>query len=179
MKPKSSRFMFKVSIIGDYAVGKTSLIKRYMTNSFDEAYKATLGAAISTFKTTVNGSSISLQVWDLAGQTSFQRVRVQYLFGTDFALVVFDLTRKDTLDCIKEWVDDVKLGAPDVLLYLVGNKADLKQERMVTPATGEKIRKTLNMLGYTETSAKDGTNVKELFQTISELLLQHTLMKSP
>ena len=176
MNLKSSLYMFKVSIIGDYAVGKTSLIKRYMTDSFDEGYKATLGASISTFKTAVKGSDISLQVWDLAGQTSFQRVRVQYLFGTDFAIVVFDLTRKDTLDCVKEWVKDVKQGAPDVLLYLVGNKSDLKEDRVVKPAEAEKLGKRLKMLGYTETSAKDGSNVKELFQTISQLLLEHNQM---
>ena len=175
MNKQSSQYMFKVSIIGDYAVGKTSLIKRYMTNSFDEGYKATLGAAISTFKTVVNDSTISLQVWDLAGQTSFRRVRVQYLFGTDFAIVVFDLTRKDTLDCVKDWVKDVRQGAPDVLLYLVGNKVDLQNDRAVKPATAEKIQKNLKMLGYMETSAKDGSNVQELFQTISSHLLEYTL----
>ncbi len=176
MVPKSSRYMFKVSIIGDYAVGKTSLIKRYMTDAFEEGYKATLGAAIFTFKTAIRDSDISLQVWDLAGQTSFRRVRVQYLFGTDFAIVVFDLTRKDTLECVNEWVNDVKQGAPDVLLYLVGNKSDLREDRVVEPALAEKIGKKLKMLGYTETSAKDGTNVKELFQIISQLLLEHTEM---
>jgi small GTP-binding protein len=167
--------MFKVSVIGDYAVGKTSLIKRYMTDSFDEGYKATLGAAISSFQTNVKNSNVSLQVWDLAGQTSFRRVRVQYLFGTDFAIVVFDLTRKDTLDCVKEWVKDVREGAPGVLLFLVGNKSDLKEDRVIEPAAAKKVGKSLNMLGYLETSAKDGTNVKKLFQTISEYLLEHTL----
>jgi small GTP-binding protein len=170
--------MFKVSVIGDYAVGKTSIIKRYMTDSFDEGYKATLGAAISSFKTNVKDSDVSLQVWDLAGQTSFRRVRVQYLFGTDFAIVVFDLTRKDTLECVKEWVKDVRQGAPEVLLFLVGNKADLKEDRIVKPVAAEKVGKSLNMLGYLETSAKDGTNVRELFQTISEFLLEHTLKET-
>ncbi len=166
--------MFKVSIIGDYAVGKTSLIKRYMTNTFEESYKATLGAAISTFKTTVANSSISLQVWDLAGQTAFQRIRVQYLFGTDFALVVYDITRKETLECVKDWVKDVKQSAPDVLLYLVGNKIDLEENRLVSPGSAKNVRKSLNMLGYLETSAKDGTNVNELFQNISQLLYDYT-----
>jgi small GTP-binding protein len=174
MEPKGSQFRFKVSVIGDYAVGKTSIIKRYMTDSFDEGYKATLGAAISTFKTKAKDSDISLQVWDLAGQTSFRRVRVQYLFGTDFAIVVYDVTRKDSLKCMNEWVDDVRKGAPEVLLYLVGNKVDLKEDRVVTKEQAEKVAKKLNMLGYMETSAKSGTNVKVLFQTISELLLQHT-----
>ncbi|MFX1541167.1 MAG: Rab family GTPase [Promethearchaeota archaeon] len=179
MEAKGSQFMFKVSLIGDYAVGKTSIIKRYLTNSFDEGYKATLGAAISSFKTSVADSLVSLQVWDLAGQTSFRRVRVQYLFGTDFAIVVYDVTRKDTLDCVKEWVDDVKQGAPEVLLFLVGNKVDLTDSRVVNRAEAEKVAKNLNMLGYIETSAKDGTNVKELFQTISKLLLEHTTNPPP
>ena len=79
------------------------------------------------------------------------------------------------MDCVKEWVKDVKQGAPEVLLYLVGNKVDLKEDRMVKPAAVEKIRKNLNILGYSETSAKEGTNVQELFQTISKHLLEHTL----
>lgn len=166
--------MFKVSIIGDYAVGKTSLIKRYMTDTFEESYKATLGAAISTFQTKVGDSTISLQVWDLAGQTSFQRVRVQYLFGTDFAVVVYDITRQDTLECVKDWVKDVKQSAPDVLLYLVGNKSDLEETRVVSSSSAEKLGKKLNMLGYLETSAKYGTNVKELFQNISQMLYDHS-----
>lgn len=171
--------MFKLSLIGDYAVGKTSLIKRYMTNSFEEGYKATLGADIHTFKTKVGNSEISLQVWDLAGQTSYRRIRVQYLFGTDFAIVVYDVTRKETLTCVNEWVDDVKKGAPEVFLYLVGNKVDLKDERLVTSSEAEKVAGNLEMLGYMETSAKDGTNVRELFQTISQLLLENTKMPKP
>ena len=70
----------------------------------------------------------------------------------------------------------MKQGAPDVLLYLVGNKSDLKEDRVVKPAEAEKLGKRLKMLGYTETSAKDGSNVKELFQTISQLLLEHNQM---
>lgn len=150
-----------------------------MTDSFEEGYKATLGADIHNFRTTVGNSNVSLQVWDLAGQTSFRRVRVQYLFGTDFAIVVYDLTRKDTLKCVHEWVDDVRKGAPEVLLYLVGNKVDLQNTRVVDSSAAEKVTNKLNMLGYMETSAKDGTNVKELFQVISQLLIQHTQMPTP
>jgi small GTP-binding protein len=170
--------MFKVTIIGDYAVGKTSLIKRYMTDTFEESYKATLGASISNFKTAVADSTISLQVWDLAGQTAFQRIRVQYLFGTDFAIVVYDITRKDTLDCVKDWVKDVRKSAPEVLLYLVGNKTDLEGNRVVSSSSAKKIGKSLNMLGYLETSAKDGSNVRKLFQNISQLLYDHTQKNS-
>ena len=177
MGSSGNQYRFKVSIIGDYAVGKTSLIKRYMTGSFDEAYKATLGAAIHTFQTKVGKAEVSLQVWDLAGQTSFRRVRVQYLFGTDFAVAVFDLTRKESLDCVEEWIEDVKQGAPGVLLYLVGNKSDLKEDRAVDEASAKNLRKKLQMLDYLETSAKDGTNVQELFQNISKLLLDN--IKAP
>jgi Ras-related protein Rab-6A len=169
----ASRYMFKVSVIGDYAVGKTSIIKRFMYDSFDEGYKATLGAAISTFKTKVNKSHVSLQVWDLAGQTSFRRVRVQYLFGTDFAIVVFDLTSRESLECANEWVEDVRKGAPDVLLFLVGNKSDLKEERVIDQAEAQKLVEELNMLGYMETSAKDGSNIHELFEKVSKLMYDH------
>ncbi|MFX1563165.1 MAG: Rab family GTPase [Promethearchaeota archaeon] len=170
MSPDEHSYQFKVSIIGDYAVGKTSLIKRYMTNSFEEGYAATLGAAISNFESSVGDDKISLQVWDLAGQTSFRRVRVQYLFGTEFAIVVFDLTRKESLDCVSEWVEDLRQGAPDVLLYLVGNKCDLIEDRTVDEKSAHAIMKKLNMIGYLETSAKSGTNVQELFHKIAKIL---------
>ncbi|MFX1562541.1 MAG: Rab family GTPase [Promethearchaeota archaeon] len=163
-------YTFKISVIGDYAVGKTSLIKRYMTNSFDEGYLATLGAAISNFESSVGKDKVQLQVWDLAGQTSFRRVRVQYLFGTEFAIVVFDVTRKESLECVIEWVEDVRQGAPEVLLYLVGNKCDLKEDRVVEADSAQAIMKKLNMVGYLETSAKEGTNVKNLFQEIVQIL---------
>lgn len=174
MVSKNGRFMFKVALIGDYAVGKTSLIRRYMTDTFDEDYKATLGATVSSFETMINNSNITLQVWDLAGQTSFRRVRVQYLFGTDFAIVVYDVTRVDSLIGLDEWVKDVKNSSPNVFLYLVGNKIDLKDEQTVHRASAEQFRKEWNMLGLMETSAKDGTNVKRLFETVAELLLQQT-----
>jgi GTPase SAR1 family protein len=75
-------------------------------------------------------------------------------------------------------VKDVRQGAPEVLLFLVGNKSDLKEDRVIKPAAAKKVGKSLNMLGYLETSAKDGANVKELFQTISEYLLEHTLAET-
>ncbi len=96
------QFAFKVAMIGEHAVGKTSLIKRYMTNAFDEGYKATLGASISTLLTTVDQKRVSLQVWDLAGQNPFRKVRHQYLFGSDFVIAVFDLTRRESLDATAE-----------------------------------------------------------------------------
>lgn len=170
MSPTPREFSFKVSVIGDYAVGKTSLIKRYMTDSFEEGYKATLGAAISNFESTVGNDKVSLQVWDLAGQTSFRRVRVQYLFGTELAIVVFDLTRGESLECVPEWVEDVCQGAPEVLLYLVGNKCDLKEDRSVEVKSAQAVMKKLNMMGFLETSAKEGINVQELFQIIAKIL---------
>jgi len=172
MTAKSGQFAFKVSVIGEYSVGKTSLIKRYMTNTFDEGYKASLGAAISTFETTVDKNEVSLQVWDLAGQNPFRKVRHQYLFGSDFAVAVFDLTRHESLEAVTEWVTDARSADSDVTCILVGNKSDLAEEREVRQAESSATVKRLKMMGYIETSAKDGTNVEELFQTISRVLVQ-------
>lgn len=141
-----------------------------MTDTFEEGYLATLGAAISNFESNVGKDKVLLQVWDLAGQTSFRRVRVQYLFGTEFAIVVFDVTRNESLECVTEWVEDVRQGAPEVLLYLVGNKCDLKEDRVVEASSAQAIMKKLNMVGYLETSAKEGINVQELFQKIAQML---------
>jgi len=174
MASKGGHYAFKVSVIGEYAVGKTSLIKRYMTNSFDEGYNATLGAAISTFNTTVDKNEVSLQVWDLAGQTPFRKVRKQYLFGSDFALAVFDLTRRETLDALTEWVADVRSAEPEVVCFLVGNKSDLIEERQVPQEEAGAAAKNLAMSGYMETSAKDGTNITELFHAIARTLVRGT-----
>jgi len=179
MGSSSSRWQFKVSVIGDYAVGKTSLIQRYMTNTFSEDYKATIGAAISTFDTEVHNTKVSLQVWDLAGQTTFRRVRAQYLFGTDFALVVFDLTRPETLESVKEWVADLRSAVPDAFCFLVGNKSDLVEERAVTAEEAQAMADQLKMVGYMETSAKDGSNVRELFTTIARVLLEQNRPTAP
>jgi small GTP-binding protein len=174
MVSKGGRFAFKVSVIGEYAVGKTSLIKRYMTNTFDEGYKATLGAAISTFDTTVDGNEVSLQVWDLAGQNPFRKVRHQYLFGSDFAVAVFDLTRRESLDALAEWVADVRSADPEAICILVGNKSDLVEEREVRQGDARTVAKQLKTTEYMETSAKDGTNIGELFQAIAKALVQRT-----
>lgn len=174
MDSKGGRYAFKVSVIGEYAVGKTSLIKRYMTDSFDEGYKGTLGAAISTFGTTVDKNEVSLQVWDLSGQTPFRKVRHQYLFGSDFAMAVFDLTRRESLDALVEWVADVRSADSEAISILVGNKSDLVQEREVRQDEARAMAKQLRMTGYMETSAKDGTNIAELFQAIAKTLVQRT-----
>jgi len=174
MASKARRFVFKVSVIGEFGVGKTSLIKRYMTNTFDEGYKATLGAAISTFDTKIDKIEVSLQVWDLAGQNPFRKVRHQYLFGSDFAIAVFDLTRRESLDALAEWVADARSADPEVTCILVGNKSDLVEEREVSPEDAGAVAKQLRMISYMETSAKDGTNIRELFQTIARALVQKT-----
>lgn len=172
MVSKGRQFAFKVAVVGEYGVGKTSLIKRYMTDAFDEGYKATLGASISTLNTTVDKNEVSLQVWDLAGQTPFRKVRHQYLFGSDFAMAVFDLTRRESLDALTEWVNDARSADPDVICLLVGNKSDLVEEREVPPEEARGVAKQMKMIGYVETSAKDGSNVGEVFRSIAQALVQ-------
>jgi small GTP-binding protein len=172
MTSKGGQLAFKVSVIGEHAVGKTSLIKRHMTNTFDEGYKASLGAAISTFKIKLDKNEVSLQIWDLAGQNPFRKVRHQYLFGSDFAVAVFDLTQRDSLDALTDWVADARSADPDISCILVGNKSDLVEEREVHEAESKAAMKRLKMMDYIETSAKDGTNVEALFQMIARVLVQ-------
>jgi small GTP-binding protein len=143
-----------------------------MTNGFDEGYKATLGASISTLLTTVDRTEVSLQVWDLAGQNPFRKVRHQYLFGSDFVIAVFDLTRRESLDALTEWVQDARSAEPGVVCILVGNKCDLAEEREVLQDEARKAAKQLAMADYLETSAKDGSNVGQLFETIARILVQ-------
>lgn len=167
----SQRWIFKVILMGDYAVGKTCIIRRYVSNTFIEDYKASIGVDITSQELKFDNADVQLQIWDMSGQTDFKLVRSQFMSGTDLGLIVFDLTRPSSLDNVSRWMNEIHAMVPKLPLVLVGNKSDLVNERQISKEVAEKAAQEQNMLFYTETSAKSGENITQLFSDIAQRLL--------
>ncbi len=165
--------ILKLCVLGAGAVGKTSLIIRHVDKRFEEEYKPTIGfdIALKTMKIEEGGIEAELLIWDIAGQAIFEKIREEYLQGTNGALILFDLTRKETYESIGDWVRELTAFAGKVPFIIIGNKADLSGDRVVSEEEGRKTSKDFGATGYIETSAKTGDQVEAAFETIIKEIL--------
>lgn len=151
-------------------VGKTSLITRFMYDSFDSTYQATIGIDFLSKTMYLEDRTVRLQLWDTAGQERFRSLIPSYIRDSSVAVVVYDITSKKSFEQTRKWVDDVRgERGNDVIIVLVGNKTDLGERREVTAQQGEEESKRLGCM-FVETSAKVGHNVKGLFKKIAQAL---------
>ena len=151
-------------------VGKTSLITRFMYDSFDSTYQATIGIDFLSKTMYLEDRTVRLQLWDTAGQERFRSLIPSYIRDSSVAVVVYDITSQKSFQQTRKWVDDVRgERGNDVIIVLVGNKTDLNDKREVTAAQGEEEAKKHNLM-FIETSAKVGHNVKALFKRIAQAL---------
>ena len=168
-------YVFKIVVIGEVAVGKTSLIKQFMTGTFSVDYKATMGTDIFRKEIILEtGDVVNLTLWDIAGQAIWREYRKVYYQGANGAIVVFDVTRPPTFNSIREyWYQDLVnfLGTQDIPFILIGNKVDLKHLLRVTEAQAEKLAGDIKAMRLIFTSAKVGTNVEEAFKTMAASLV--------
>jgi len=161
---------FKLVFLGEQSVGKTSLITRFMYDSFDSTYQATIGIDFLSKTMYLEDRTVRLQLWDTAGQERFRSLIPSYIRDSSVAVVVFDVTSQKSFQQTRKWVDDVRgERGNDVIIVLVGNKTDLNEKREVTAAQGEEEAKKLGCM-FVETSAKVGHNVKGLFKKIAQAL---------
>ncbi|KAL7846481.1 hypothetical protein SRHO_G00214610 [Serrasalmus rhombeus] len=190
---------FKLVFLGEQSVGKTSLITRFMYDSFDNTYQATIGIDFLSKTMYLEDRTIRLQLWDTAGQERFRSlipsyirdsaaavVRLQlwdtagqerfrslipsYIRDSTVAVVVYDITNVNSFQQTTKWIDDVRTErGSDVIIMLVGNKTDLADKRQVSIEEGERKAKELNVM-FIETSAKAGYNVKQLFRRVAAAL---------
>ncbi|MHA1263731.1 MAG: Rab family GTPase [Candidatus Helarchaeota archaeon] len=170
--------VYKLVMLGDEAVGKTSLIIQHTEHRFSESYKMTIGTDISARLIEVEEkkgtkTNVYLIIWDIGGQEKYRILRESYLRGASGALLVFDVTNKRSFMNIYEWKEEVKrFCGGDIPMLLLGNKIDLKENRVVEQAEGEKLAKEFG-IEYLETSAKSGTNVDKAFNRIVQLILKN------
>lgn len=158
----------KVCLVGDFAVGKTSLIRRFVEGIFDDKYLTTVGVVVSRKTLTVGDDSIKLLIWDLAGGRDF--AQPGYLAGVAGALLVCDLTRASTLNVFKPYARQIKEVNPQAQLVLLGNKADLTDERAITDEQLGGVSAEIDA-PILLTSAKSGENVDAAFLLMGRQLL--------
>lgn len=175
-----TEMIFKIIVIGDPAVGKTSLLTNFCGDKFEYEYIPTVGVNITKEPVTIkddlgNDTTINLMVWDIAGQPQFYMLHRPYFNGADGMILVYDITRSSSFSNINNWFNtSVKYGLSSIPRILIGNKVDLKDERKIILPMAEHLSEKLSA-PFFETSAITGHNVKLIFQKIAELTLQSKL----
>ena len=165
MKPD---YTIKYIIVGNAYVGKSNIIYRFVENKFSENYRATINLDFSYKNMKINDKIFRIQLWDTAGQEEFQSISRGYYKSGACALVVYDITDRETFNNVSSWVEECKNNGPSTItLVLVGNKIDLEDKRQVTYEEGEDFANRNNMQFY-ETSALNGTNIDKLFNDTVE-----------
>ncbi|KAF4046754.1 Ras family [Phytophthora infestans] len=160
----------KVVLLGDTGVGKSSLVLRFVTNNFRPYSESTIGASFMSKMIVVNDTPIKYQIWDTAGQEKYHSLAPMYYRGAAAAIVVYDITRKQSLTTLKNWVKELKqLGPDNIVIAIAGNKSDLEEKREVPASQARAYAGEIGAL-FIETSAKEDTNVSDLFIQISQAL---------
>jgi small GTP-binding protein len=172
------KLLAKVVLAGDGGVGKTTLIHRYITNSFIDSTKITIGAAFHTHEIETEDHSVLVQIWDLGGQEQFKQMGIfdKYFKGASVTVIMFDLTRISTVQSIPEWAD-LALGASKTKLILVGGKKDLAEGIEFDIADYPEIDGKYKFISYHETSSATGAGVPEVFQSIAKAIVDSTIEK--
>ena len=163
------QIVFKLILLGDSSVGKSSIVLKYIDNKFYESNISTMGVDYLEKIIVYNKFEIRLQIWDTSGEEKFRSITKNFYRNADGLLVVFDLTKKESFVNVGSWINEAKENNDKLKIILIGNKLDLKDGRIVTIDLAKKFAEK-NNLKYIETSAKDGTNINESFQTIIDLL---------
>ena len=160
---KSETFLFKYIIIGDSFVGKSKILLRYTNNSYNENFVITIGAEFGAKTINIDGQEIRIQIWDTAGMENFKSITRSYYKNSICALIVYDISNKDSFKNVLNWIEDCKVFSPkNILLVLIGNKCDLEEKRQVSIEEGKKVAEENDMI-FVETSAKDNININEVF----------------
>ncbi|KAH0795306.1 small GTP-binding protein [Histomonas meleagridis] len=162
----------KIVFLGETTTGKTSIICRYVNGRFNDNTSSTIGASFLNYRidNAYNGQPIDLAIWDTAGQEAYRGLAPMYYRNTAVAVIVFDITQRDTFDQIHDWINEVRATDPKMLIVLVGNKIDLEENRKVKTEEGEQTAQSIGA-SYCETSAKSGAGLNMLFDTILRLLV--------
>jgi len=161
---------FKLVLLGESAVGKSSLVLRFVKGQFHEFQESTIGAAFLTQTVCLDDTTVKFEIWDTAGQERYHSLAPMYYRGAQAAIVVYDITNTDTFARAKTWVRELQRQArPDIVIALAGNKSDLGTRRTVEYEEANAYAEENGLL-FMETSAKNANNVNEIFLAIARKL---------
>lgn len=170
-------YLFKLLLIGDSAVGKSTLLERFSENVFNPAFITTIGIDFKIKTLELDGKRYKLQIWDTAGQERFRTITTAYYRGAMGVIVIFDLNNRKSFDNVRNWIQNINDNMNKIVpIILVGNKCDLP--KAVSDQEVNNYVKDLN-LTYFETSAKSGVNVKEPFLSMTRACINQYIINGP
>ena len=168
-----SDFVFKILLLGDSEVGKSCFLMRYSDNVFVENYITTIGL---DYKLKIvkldSGKTIKVQLWDTAGQDKYRTIAKNYYKGSHGILLLYDTTKMSSFENIREWIQDIRQEvSPKSIIFLIGNKIDLTEQRKISKEQGEELAEEFK-IPFFEASAKSGENVDEVFKALYEKIIE-------
>lgn len=164
---KAYDYLFKLLLIGDSGVGKTSVLFRFSDDAFNSTFISTIGIDFKIRTIELGDKKIKLQIWDTAGQERFRTITTAYYRGAMGILLVYDITNEKSFENIKTWIKNIEQHASaDVEKMILGNKCDMEDKRKITKEQGEQLAKEYNVK-FMETSAMNRTNVEKAFTEIA------------
>ena len=165
-------YTFKIMMLGDASVGKTSLTMRYISGYFMEDLKLTIGVDFYSKTTSFKDKKVKLQIWDFGGEERFRFLLSQYSKGANGAFFLFDITNQTSLDHLPDWTQVIREHAGDIPIMLIGSKVDLHEFRAVLRDDGILAAKKYNLASFVELSSKTGENVEKAFNVMTEILFE-------
>ncbi|XP_013789783.1 LOW QUALITY PROTEIN: ras-related protein Rab-3-like [Limulus polyphemus] len=165
-------YMFKILIIGNSSVGKTSFLFRYADDSFTSAFVSTVGIDFKVKTVFRQDKRVKLQIWDTAGQERYRTITTAYYRGAMGFILMYDVTNEESYNSVQDWVTQIKTYSWDnAQVILVGNKCDMEDERVVSTERGKQLADQLG-LEFFETSAKENINVKVVFEHLVDIICE-------
>ena len=165
-------YIFKVLLLGNSDVGKSSLLLRFVDSLWNDAFVPTIGVDFKVKTLEINNKKVKMQIWDTAGQERFRTVVSTYFRGAHGILLLYDVTNRDSFKNLESWLIEIEKNAKEkVLKILIGNKCDLTDDREISTEEGKAFA-LRNGMEFMETSAKMNTNVTEAFETLGKLMIE-------
>ena len=165
-------YIFKVLLLGNSDVGKSSLLLRFVDSLWNDTFVPTIGVDFKVKTLEINNKKVKMQIWDTAGQERFRTVISTYFRGAHGILLLYDVTNKDSFKNLENWLTEIEKNSSDkVLKILLGNKCDLSDDREISKEEGQAFA-IRNGMEFMETSAKMNTNVSEAFETLGKLMIE-------
>ena len=178
MAEENYDFIFKVLLLGNSDVGKSSIILRYVDQTWSDTFVPTIGVDFKVKTLEVDNKKIKMQIWDTAGQERFRTVISSYFRGSHGLFLIYDITNRDSFKNLENWLSEIEENAnKNVLKFLIGNKCDLENDREIQTKEGQDFANR-NGMQFMETSAKEDKNINEAFEALAKLMMEFSNEKN-